>query len=181
MTQVNCPTATLFQEVSITTNALSAELGGGLGVVQMTTKSGTNEFHGDLAYRMRNEAFNANGTANDIQGIAKQKYRLNEESGAIGGPVRIPHVWDGRNKVFFFVSFARDSHPTTSSGFQTVPTALERTGDFSASFMPGYGNTSRYLQGYLIHMKQRRLQALAIRRRFTRGRSIQKGRTVLAT
>ena len=135
------PNRDALQEVSITTNALSAELGGGLGVVQMTTKSGTNDFHGDLAYRMRNEAFNANGTANDIQGIAKQKYRLNEESGAIGGPVRIPHVWDGRNKVFFFVSFARDSHPTTSSGFQTVPTALERTGDFSASFMPGYGNT----------------------------------------
>jgi hypothetical protein len=129
------PNRDSLQEVAVTTNSLSAELGGGLGVIQMATKSGTNQFHGDLAYRMRNEAFNANGTSNDVQDIPKGKYRLNEESGAVGGPVRIPHIFDGRDKVFFFTSYSRDTHPTTTSGYGTVPTALQRTGDFSASFM----------------------------------------------
>jgi len=129
------PNRDALQEVAVTTNALSADLGGGLGVIQMSTKSGTNQFHGDLAYRMRNEAFNANGTSNDVQGIPKGKYRLNEESGAVGGPIRIPYIFDGRDKVFFFTSYSRDSHPSTESGFDTVPTALQRTGDFSASTM----------------------------------------------
>jgi hypothetical protein len=129
------PNRDALQEVAVTTNALSADLGGGLGVIQMSTKSGTNQFHGDLAYRMRNEAFNANGTSNDVQGIPKGKYRLNEESGAVGGPIRIPYIFDGRDKVFFFTSYSRDSHPSTESGFDTVPTALQRTGDLSASSM----------------------------------------------
>ena len=129
------PNRDALQEVTVTTNTLSADLGGGLGVIQLITKSGTNQFHGDLAYRMRNEAFNANGTSNDVQGIPKGKYRLNEESGAVGGPVVIPHLFNGRDKVFFFGSFSRDTHPSTVSGFYTVPTALERTGDYSASSM----------------------------------------------
>ena len=129
------PNRDALEEVTVTTNTLPADLGGGLGVIQLTTKSGTNKFHGDLAYRMRNEAFNANGTSNDFQGIPKGKYRLNEESGAVGGPVLIPHLFNGRDKVFFFGSFSRDTHPSTVSGFYTVPTALERTGDYSASSM----------------------------------------------
>ena len=129
------PNRDALQEVSVTTNSLSADIGGGLGVIQMATKSGTNQFHGDLAYKMRNEAFNANGTSNDVQGLPRGKYRLNEESGAVGGPVRIPHIFDGRDKVFFFTSYSRDSHPSTANGFNKVPTALQRTGDFSASCM----------------------------------------------
>ena len=135
------PNRDALQEVSVVTNTLPADLGGGLGVIQMTTKSGTNSFHGDLAYKMRNEAFNANGTSNNVQGFPKGKYRLNEESGAVGGPVRIPYIFNGRDKLFFFTSYSRDKHPNTQNGLLTVPTALQRTGDFSAScFRDNYGN-----------------------------------------
>lgn len=129
------PNRDALQEVAVTTNTLPSDLGGGLGVIQLITKSGTNQFHGDLAYRMRNEAFNANSISNNVQGIPKGKYRLNEESGAIGGPVIIPHLFNGRDKVFFFASFSHVNHPSTSAGYYTVPTALERIGDYSASFM----------------------------------------------
>ena len=135
------PNRDALQEVSVVTNTLPADLGGGLGVIQMTTKSGTNSFHGDLAYKMRNEAFNANGTSNDVQGFPKGKYRLNEESGAVGGPVRIPYIFNGRDKLFFFTSYSHDKHPNTQNGLLTVPTALQRTGDLSAScFRDNFGN-----------------------------------------
>jgi len=81
----NCPIATPSRKSPSRPTACRASWRG-LGVIQMATKSGTNQFHGDLAYRMRNEAFNANGTSNDVQDIPKGKYRLNEESGAVGGP-----------------------------------------------------------------------------------------------
>ena len=99
----------------------------------MTTKSGTNAFHGDLAYRIRNEDFNANGTSNNVQNFPRGKYRLNEESGAVGGPVRIPYIFNGKDKLFFFASFSRDTHPSTANGYNTVPTAHQRLGDFSDS------------------------------------------------
>jgi hypothetical protein len=129
------PNRDALQEVSVTTNTLPADLGGGLGVIQMTTKSGTNAFHGDLAYRMRNEDLNANGTSNNVQSTPRLKYRLNEESVAVGGPVRIPYIFNGRDKLFFFASYSRDSHPSSASNYQTVPTAHQRTGDFSDSCM----------------------------------------------
>jgi hypothetical protein len=101
------PNRDALEEVSVTTNTLPADLGGGLGVIQLTTKSGTNQFHGDLAYRMRNEAFNANGISNNLQGIPKGEYRLNEESGAVGGPVTIPQPFQRQRQsilLWFFQS-----------------------------------------------------------------------------
>ncbi len=136
------PNRDALQEVSVVTNTLPADLGGGLGVIQMTTKSGTNSFHGDLAYRMRNEDLNANGTSNNVQGFPRGKYRLNEESGAVGGPVRIPYIFNGKDKLFFFASFSRDSHPSSINGNLTVPTANQRTGDFSDSCFRDYNNAN---------------------------------------
>jgi hypothetical protein len=132
------PNRDALQEVAVTTNTLPADLGGGLGVVQLATKSGSNKFHGDLSYRMRNEQLNAMGTSLKINNPDKtrpDKYRLNEWSGAVGGPVLIPRLYNGRDKMFFFASFSRDSHPSVNTGYETIPTALQRTGDFSASSM----------------------------------------------
>lgn len=127
------PNRDAVQEVRVDANDLSADIGGGQGVISLATKSGTNQFHGDLSYRMRNEAFNANGAINNLQGLPRGKYRLNEGGGAIGGPVVIPHVFNGKDKVFFFVSFSRLSHSDVVSGFANVPTTQERTGDFGSS------------------------------------------------
>ena len=64
-----------IQEVRVQTNNFSAEYGRAQGVIQVTTKSGTNEFHGSAFYRLRNEALNANTFANNLQGITRPPFK----------------------------------------------------------------------------------------------------------
>lgn len=135
------PNRDALQEVTVTTNNLSADLGGGQGVISLVTKSGTNEFHGDLNYTLRNEMFNANGLANDIQGIPRGKFRVNDAGGSIGGPVIIPKLFNGRNRVFFFVAFDHLSHVQPANGFETVPTDLQRQGNFSQTMVSSASGT----------------------------------------
>jgi hypothetical protein len=125
------PDRDALQEVRTTTNSFSADLGRGQGVIAMVTKSGTNEFHGTLSYRLRNEGLNANGLSNNMQGIPRSKYRVNEGGGTIGGPVILPKLYNGKDKMFFFVSFSRLKNVLPVNWLLRVPTELERKGDFS--------------------------------------------------
>lgn len=131
------PDTNALQEVRTTTNNFSAATGNAQGVIAMTTKSGTNQYHGDLYYYLRNEALNASGMFNNLEGIQKPAYRLNQGGGSFGGPVIIPHVYDGRDKMFFFIDFMRLAHSEPDSIFATVPTAAQREGDFSQTVVPG--------------------------------------------
>ncbi len=125
------PNRDALQEVRVVTNSFSADTGNAQGVISMTTKSGTNEFHGGLNYRLRNEDLNANGFANNEQAIARGKYRVNEYGGNVGGPVILPKIFNGKNKLFFFASYERLDHQDPDNFVGKVPTALERVGDFS--------------------------------------------------
>ncbi len=133
------PNRDALQEVTVAANDLSADLGGGQAVIQMVTKNGTNDFHGDLFYNLRNEQLNANGLANNIQGIPRQKYRVDEAGGSIGGPVILPKLFNGKNKVFFFASFDRLWFTQPASGLATVPTDLQRQGDYGATLINSNG------------------------------------------
>src|SRR6185437_1668397 len=84
------PNRDALQEVSTYTNDLTADLGGGQAVTEMVTKSGTNVFHGDLYYNIRNEALNANTFSNNMNGLSRGKYRVDEAGGSVGGPVLLP-------------------------------------------------------------------------------------------
>ena len=94
----------------------------------MATRSGTNAFHGSAAYLLRNENLDANTFSNNAQGIQKREFRVNDVGGAIGGPIR-------RNSVFFFSSYHGLRNNQGSTTLATVPTALERVGNFSQSFI----------------------------------------------
>lgn len=131
------PNPDALSEVRVVTNNFTADTGLAQGVVQQTTKGGTNQLHGDANFTIRNEAFNANSFGNNHQGIARPKYRLFQGGGAIGGPVDIPHIYNGRDKLFFFASFLRLTHTTSTTAQATVPTALERIGDFSQTYVRG--------------------------------------------
>ena len=124
-------------EVKVLANSYSAEIGPSTsGAVLITTKGGTREFHGSLYYYNRNEVFNANNFFNNRQGIPRQRYRYNTVGETLGGPIYIPkHFNTSRQKLFFFFSQEIDPNqtPLAIRNF-TVPTALERTGDFSQSF-----------------------------------------------
>ena len=126
-------------EFAIQTNNFSAEFGQVLGgVFNFTTKSGTNEFHGSVYEFLTNEAFNARKPLSTpfsfSQRAPKALDRKHDYGFSVGGPVRLPWLYDGRNKTFFFFNLEKYRNVTRSSGsLVTLPTAAYRQGDFRAA------------------------------------------------
>ncbi len=125
-------------EVKIITNVFDAELGRtGGGVISLSIKSGTNQYHGSVSWLMRNPALNANTFEANATGAPNSSFRSNEPGIEVDGPFRIPKLYDGRNRTFFTYAqdVYRDSRPTGNT--LTSPTLLERQGDFSRTFVSG--------------------------------------------
>jgi len=123
-------------EVKVLLNSYQAEYGrAGGAMVNIVTKSGTRGFHGSVYWYKRHEMFNANTWWNNRRSAAKAKYRYLTEGLAVGGPVSIPKLFNqSREKLFFFYSVERDPAKMPLSMYSfTMPTALERNGDFSQS------------------------------------------------
>ena len=123
------PAPDAIQEFNLITNNAPAEFGNFEGgIVNTTIKSGTNEFHGDVWEFFRNDVLNANDWANKvaIPVLPRTKLRWNMYGGTLGGPII-------KNRLFFFADYQaqRFDYPSSSSS-NTVFTAAERTGDFSA-------------------------------------------------
>jgi hypothetical protein len=131
------PSPDAVSEFQAVTNAFSAEYGRtGGAVFNVVLKSGTNTPHGTLYEFVRNNATNARNpfTSFDALGneIPQRALRFNDFGGTIGGPVVLPHVYNGKNKTFFFVSVdAQILHLLDSNQVFTVPTPLMRQGNFS--------------------------------------------------
>lgn len=119
-----------IQEVRVISNNFTADYGHGQAVMGITTKSGTNDFHGQVSYMIRNEALNANTWGNNQQGIRRPAFKVNDFGGAIAGPVK-------RNSIFFSSSFHYLRFNQGQTDLSTVPTALERVGNFSQTFQQG--------------------------------------------
>ena len=119
-----------LQEFSVQTSNYGAEYGGNAGgVVNIVTKSGTNDFHGDAFEFVRNAVFNAR----NYFAPARDQLKRNQYGGTLGGPVVLPKLYKGRDKTFFFFGYQGTKIRTignTASSY--VPTAAERNGDFSA-------------------------------------------------
>ncbi len=109
----------------------------GGGTVNIITRSGTNDFHGTLYEFNQNSAFNATPFFTNKAGAKKPVSRYNQYGGSFSGPVRIPKLIDGRNKVFFMFAYegVRDALPAPTTN--TMPTEAERGGDFSALLKVG--------------------------------------------
>lgn len=132
------PSIDAIGEVKLLTGNYAAEYGArNGGQINITIKNGTGQFHGSAYYYYRHEEFNANEYFNNQLGIAKPKYRYENPGGTIGGPVIIPKVRFNKdhNHLFFFYSWDQMWN-TQATGINkyTMPTALERQGDFSQSF-----------------------------------------------
>ena len=136
------PMVDAVAEFRVETNALKAEFGQTSGgVVNAVTKTGTNEFHGSLYHFLRNDSLdarNAFGTQPDPRtGRIKQVLRYNHFGGTVGGPVVIPRLYNGKNRTFFFAGYEQWKWRSTGAPrIGTVATALERSGDFSATRTP---------------------------------------------
>jgi hypothetical protein len=110
-----------MQEFKVIANNYSAEFGHSTGgVVSMSTRSGTNEFHGSAFESLRNDALDAR----NFFATKKQPIRLNQFGGTLGGPIV-------KDKTHFFVSWERTRQKTSDTITSTVPTLANRNGDFS--------------------------------------------------
>jgi hypothetical protein len=134
----NAPSIEAISEFKVTTSTLSADSGRTSGGLEsFTTKSGTNSYHGSAFDIFHNDKLNANSYFNNRVGAPKDPDHQNDFGGSLGGPVRIPKLYNGHDKTFFFFSWEQYRNNLGSTGQATLPTDAERTGDFSAILGPG--------------------------------------------
>ena len=139
------PTVDATQEFKVVTNFYDSQYGRtGGGVMNVTTKSGTNNFHGTGYEFLRRYQLDANSIQNNASGrprygvdpVTKANlggHSLDQYGTQFTGPVWIPKVYNGRDKTFFSFGWENYVESTPSPILTTVPTAAMRTGDFSQS------------------------------------------------
>ena len=116
-----------IQEFKVDSHNDQAQFGGVLGgVVNVVTKSGTNNFHGEAWEFLRNSAFDAKNPISGINGLHQNEFGAN-----IGGPVLLPH-YNGRNKTFFFGSYEGVRRHEGNANRSLIPTTAQINGDFSS-------------------------------------------------
>ncbi|MCU1239065.1 MAG: hypothetical protein JWP63_7032, partial [Candidatus Solibacter sp.] len=132
------PSMEAVDEVKVELYQADAAYGDTLGgTVNITTKSGTNTYHGALYEFNKTSALAANQFFLNSAGQQQPVTRSNQYGFAVGGPVRVPKLFNGKDRLFFFLAYEgyKDSSPGVFTG--AVPTAAERTGDFSALLQLG--------------------------------------------
>jgi hypothetical protein len=124
------PSIDAIQEIKVVTSTYSAIYPSvGSGTTIITTKSGTDRWRGSAYEFFRNEFLNAKGYF-DV-GSRAPLYRRNDFGGTIGGPIQIPHVYDGKGRSYFFFSEEARRERDPYAYRQAVPSIAERQGDFS--------------------------------------------------
>src|SRR5215472_14434268 len=154
------PNSEAVDEMRVETSPYDAALGHTIGAqISATTKSGTNTLHGAGFWQFQQLRWNATphftrlaydaGVANGAIAAGSEKQssgRISQPGFSVGGPVYIPKVIDGRNKLFFFVSYSKLTSIAAPSAtpIYSVPTVAERNGDFSA-LLVGAVNPTQYI------------------------------------
>jgi len=129
------PNPDAVAEFKVLENNYGAEYGRNAGgIVSIVTKSGTNTLHGTAYDYVRNTDFDANSFFNNQQGLPVGVLKRNQFGGTIGGPIVIPKIVNGRNKVFFFFSYEGQRQTSLEALSETtVYTPQEAQGNFSGS------------------------------------------------
>lgn len=125
------PSIDAVQEFKVQTHVTAAEVGNGAGAnVNVAIKSGTNEIHGSAFEFIRNDKLDANDFYRNRAGSPRRTFRQNQYGGVIGGPVRIPGLYNGKDKAFWLFNYEGFKIRRQASNIATVPTATELGGDF---------------------------------------------------
>jgi hypothetical protein len=126
------PPADAVQEFKVQTNSFDAQYGRTAGgVVNMSLKSGTNSFHGTGYEYYRRKWLDANSFLLNARNTPKVEHYLDQYGFEVDGPVRIPGLYDGKNKTFFMFNGEKYREGTPAAQFSSVPTAAMKNGDFS--------------------------------------------------
>jgi len=125
------PAVEAVREFKVQTSLYAADVGRNSGaVVDVVTKSGTNGLHGSAFEFLRNSAMDARSYFN-TKGTPFPSFRYNQFGFSIGGPVMIPHVYNGKNRTFFFADYEGFRRDSLNTILASVPTAAMRVGNFS--------------------------------------------------
>src|SRR5581483_4938545 len=129
------PSVESVQEFKVQTNEYSAEFGrSGSGVVNLIYRSGTNQYHGSAFDFLRNSDLDSNDFFANRNGTPLPNFKRNQFGGSLGGPLNIPKLYHARDKTFFFLAYEGVRQGTGATLTTTVPTLLQRQGDFSQTF-----------------------------------------------
>ena len=127
------PNLDAISEVKVITNNASAEFGNFQGgIVSVSMKSGTNDYHGSAFEFFKNDKLNANNWGRNWNNLPRAPLRYNSYGGTFGGPVLIPKLFNGKDKLFFFADYMGMRRPTPPGINRPTVTPVEfRRGDFS--------------------------------------------------
>ena len=139
------PSVEALSEFKVLTSTYSAEYGRTSGGIEsFGTKSGTNDYHGTAFDLFRNTALDANSWNNNQNNVPRPADHQNNFGGSLGGPVRIPKLYDGRHKTFFFFSWEQYRNNPGTASVTTLPTTTEiQNGNFSALLGPPVTNNGQ--------------------------------------
>jgi hypothetical protein len=147
LTLLAYPSVDAIAEIQTLRGTYLAEYGrNAAGQINVVTRSGANDFHGGVYEFFRNNIFNANNYFNKLSTpyTPVPVLRYNDFGGTIGGPVIIPHLYNGKDKTFFFFSEEVRRVVSYATATAYVPTADERNGIFTNSYLTGTPGGSNY-------------------------------------
>ncbi len=139
------PSADAVSEFKLQTGTMGAQYTGGqTSVANFALKSGTNDLHGTVFTYVQNDALRANSFTNKANGIRRAPFKLFNWGYAVGGPVVIPKLYNGRNKTFFFTNMEKNRvRDFVSTNFTTLPIPDFKKGDFSKLFDPAFTGNAK--------------------------------------
>src|SRR5204863_6460248 len=150
-------TATMdaVDQFKLQTGALSAQYGNTqTALVNFGMKSGTNQYHGGAFWLHRDRSLNANSWSNNRLGRGKDPFLDNNGGATFGGPVRIPGLYNGKDKTHFFFSYELERFKNqTVGGTESVPVGPFKQGDFSLLLDPNFTQDSRSGKQALVPSK----------------------------
>jgi hypothetical protein len=137
-TYVVLPSVDAIQEFKVQTGIYPAEFGHQSTNVNVLTKSGGNAYHGSLFEFIRNDVFDAKPYSFTATHVPKSPFKWNDYGFELDGPVRIPKLFNGHDRLFFMANYEKKVQRQHSQATYSVPTAAMFTGDFSALTTPIY-------------------------------------------
>ncbi|MGH9674879.1 MAG: hypothetical protein ACRD44_17030, partial [Bryobacteraceae bacterium] len=128
------PSVDAVEEFKVMTGIYDAQYGRtGGGVINVSVRSGSNKWHGSGYEFLKRTGLNANTFANNSKGAARQGNQLDQYGFSLGGPIRLPRLYNGKDRTFFFFAYEgyREDTYYPSESISSVPTVEQRRGDFT--------------------------------------------------
>jgi hypothetical protein len=147
-TYVIQPSIDALQEFKVQTGVYPAEFGREATQINVSTKPGTNAFHGSAFEFLRNEVLDAKNYQFTSKAVTKNPFKWNQYGGTLGGPVWIPKIFDGHNKLFFLGNYEAFRQRQSGVSTYTLPSLAMRGGNFSELYNVIPGTRPKAVQLY---------------------------------